>query len=282
MIIPPIYKGLSDIAQKYDHFIIDVWGVLHDGQNAYAGAANAMKFLIDSGKQVLLLSNSPNRASRVMEKVLTPIGIERGYYHHLLTSGESAHDYMQAHHAGQKVYTFWDDENPTALDNLDVTRVFDIKDADFIFGSLLPYESMTNPYLDVLTQGISRKLPFVCGNPDRVVGHGDGLHLCVGTLAEVYEQNGGEVIWIGKPYLPIYERAWEMLGKPDKSKILAIGDGLITDVGGANTFGCDVIWNVVGIHWDELQTGGSIDPAKVITVTKDRPTPTGLLHGFAI
>lgn len=282
MSIPPIYKGLADIADRYDHFLIDVWGVLHDGRKAYLGAPEALKFLQDKGKQVLLLSNSPNRASRVTEKVLTPIGIKHEHYNYLLTSGESAHDYMQAHHEGQKVYTFWDDENPTALENLNVTRVRSIQDADFIFGSLLPYDSDSGLYSDILMQGLNHKLPFVCGNPDRVVGHGDGLHLCVGALAEAYEKQGGNVIWIGKPYRPIYDRAWQVLGSPDKSKICAIGDGLITDVGGANTFGCDVIWNVVGIHWDELQTGGAIDPAKAITVLKDQPKPTGLLHGFAI
>ncbi|MBU6234419.1 MAG: TIGR01459 family HAD-type hydrolase [Alphaproteobacteria bacterium] len=281
----PIHDGLSGIADRYDHFIIDVWGVLHDGVKAYQGAADAMRFLADKGKQNLLLSNSPNRSSRVVEKVIGPIGIPHDTYKHILTSGEAAWAHMRTHHAGQKVYTFWDDENPTALDNLGVTRVYDVREADFIYGSLVPYDAVELQYADVLAIALAHKIPFVCGNPDRVVGHGDSLHLCVGTLAEWYEKNGGAVTWIGKPYRPIYDQAWEMLGKPDKSRILAIGDSLVTDVAGASTFGCDVLWNVTGIHWEELKSdhaANTIDPAKVTVAVKGHARPTGLLHGFRV
>jgi HAD superfamily hydrolase (TIGR01459 family) len=279
---PPVYNGLADLVNHYDHFIVDVWGVLHDGQKAYPGAIDGMEYLKKRGKNVLLLSNSPNRSARVVEKVLTPIGIHPKNYDYILTSGEAAHDYMRQHHSGQRVYTFWDAEMPTALDNLDVKRVFDIKQADFMFGSLMPYESVAETYSAVLAEGFARRLPFICANPDRVVGHGDSLHLCVGSLAEAYEKMGGIVVWVGKPYLPVYDRAWEMLGKPDKSKIIAIGDGLITDVGGASTFGCDVIWNVMGIHWDEISTNNMIDREKIAHVLKDQPRPTGLMHGFKV
>lgn len=286
MTIPPIYASLADIAPDYDHFIIDVWGVLHDGVKAYKGAAEAMDYLKASGKQCLLLSNSPNRASRVVEKVIGPIGINHASYDHILTSGEAAWAHLRTHHKGQKVYTFWDDENPTALENLDnVTRVYDVREADFIYGSLVPYDAVELQYADVLAIALAHKIPFVCGNPDRVVGHGDGLHLCVGTLAEWYEKNGGNVIWIGKPYRPIYDQAWDMLGKPDKSKILAIGDSLVTDVAGAAGFGCDVLWNVTGIHWEELRSDHAvhkIDPEKVTAAIKGHATPTGLLHGFTV
>lgn len=280
--IPPVYDGLARIAARYDHFIVDVWGVLHDGQNAYEGAADAMKYLKDAGKQILLLSNSPNRSSRVVEKVITPIGIPASSYDFILTSGEAAHAHMETHHAGQKVYTFWDDEEPTAIAGLDLTRVYDVAEADFIFGSLVPYHAESDDYVNVLLRALDLKLPFVCGNPDRVVGHGDALHLCVGALAEAYEQQGGSVTWIGKPYRPVYDQAWEMLGKPDKSKILAIGDSLVTDVAGANGFGCDVLWNVTGIHWDELQTAQKIDPTRVSKALSGNPVPTGLLHGFKV
>lgn len=282
---PPIYDGLSQIAGRYDHFIIDVWGVLHDGINAYAGAANAMKWLKAEGKQTLLLSNSPNRKSRVVEKVVTPIGIPPSDYDHILTSGEAAWAHMRENHVGQKVYTFWDDEKPTALEDLDCTRVYDVREADFMYGALVPYDAMFSQYVDVLSLALERRIPFVCGNPDRVVGHGDSLHLCVGSLAEWYEKQGGPVIWIGKPYRPVYDQAWAMLGKPDKSKIIAIGDSLVTDVAGARTFGCDVLWNVTGIHWEELKAEHAenrIDPARVAKAVEGHAVPTGLLHGFTI
>jgi len=285
MTIPPIYQSLADIAPRYDHFIIDVWGVLHDGVNAYAGAADAMQYLREQGKQTLLLSNSPNRASRVVEKVVSAIGIPPTSYDHILTSGEAAYTYMLTHHAGQKVYTFWDDEDPTALQGVATTRVHDVREADFIYGSLVPYDAVASTYADVLALALSRRIPFVCGNPDRVVGHGDGLHLCVGSLAEWYENNGGPVIWIGKPYRPVYDQAWDMLGRPDKSKILAIGDSLVTDVAGAVSFGCDVLWNVTGIHWEELKAehaANTIDPARVTLALKGHARPTALMPGFKL
>ena len=283
--IPPVYEGLADIARHYDHFIIDVWGVLHDGIKAYQGAAEAMQHLKSQGKQCLLLSNSPNRSARVLEKVIRPIGIPDGTYAHILTSGEAAHAHMKTNFKGRKVYTFWDDEPATALENTETMRVYDINEADFIYGSLLPYDAVESSYADTIAVALARNLPFVCGNPDRVVGHGDTLHLCVGTLAEHYEKMGGHVTWIGKPYTPVYNQAWEMLGKPDKSRILAIGDSLVTDVAGAAAFGCDVLWNVTGIHWEELKSDhaeSNIDPQKAALAIKGHPQPTGLLHGFTI
>lgn len=285
MTIPPVYDGLSDIAHRYDHFIIDVWGVLHDGIHAYKGAPEAMHWLKAQGKQTLLLSNSPNRSARVIEKVVTPIGIPPSDYNHILTSGEAAWAYMRDHHKGQKVYTFWDDEKPSALENLECTRVYTLNEADFMYGALVPYDAVFEQYLDVLNTALKKRIPFVCGNPDRVVGHGDRLHLCVGTLAEWYEAQGGPVVWIGKPYQPVYDQAWVMLGKPDKSKILAIGDSLVTDVAGAKNFGCDVLWNVTGIHWEELKSDhaeNTINPNKVSEALKGHATPTGLLHGFKV
>lgn len=279
---PPLFKGISVFADKYDYFLVDIWGVLHDGQKAYPGAADAMRYLKDAGKTVLLLSNSPNRASRVVQKVLNPIGIPPDTYQHIMTSGEAAHDYMAQHHAGQKVYTFWDDEKPTALDNLDVTRVYDVDEADFIYASLIPGHAEHVMYDDVLTRALARDIPFICGNPDRVVLHGDTLVMCVGALAETYEGKGGKVVWFGKPFKPIYDQAWETLGRPDKSKMIAIGDGLLTDVGGANAFGCNVVWNVEGIHWDEVATNDRIDTAKLQSTLSGNPQPIGLLHGFTI
>lgn len=282
MTIPPVFAGIEDFARKYDHFIVDIWGVLHDGNHAYPGAIAAMEYLKGAGKQVLLLSNSPNRAQRVVNKVLNPIGIPSDTYQHIITSGEAAHHYMDEHYKGKRVYTFWDDELPTALEDLDIARVFDIGEADFIYASLLPYNSAAETYADVLQQALDKKLAIICGNPDRVVINSGSLHLCVGTLAEVYEKQGGHVIWFGKPYRPIYEWAHELLGSPDPAKIIAIGDGLITDVGGAANFGCDVVWNVEGIHWDEIATNDRIDPHKVKAVLQDQPQPTGLMHGFKV
>lgn len=282
MKIPPVYEGLSDFSDRYDFFILDVWGVLYDGMTSYEGAPEAMDYLKSRGKRVLLLSNSPKRAARLKEKVITAIGIAPDTYEALLTSGEAAHAHMRAHHNGQRVYTFVTDEPFTALDGLNVTRVADVNDADFIYGSLVPRDAETDDYTQILAEALSRKIPFVCGNPDRVVGYGENLVLCAGSLAEAYENMGGPVIWIGKPYRPIYDQAWEALGRPDKSRMVAIGDSLLTDISGAVNFGCDVIWNVTGIHWDELQSKDRLDSGKVVAALEGQPQPAGLMHGFKV
>jgi HAD superfamily hydrolase (TIGR01459 family) len=279
---PRLFKGIGDFADAYDYFILDVWGVLYDGRGGYPGVPDVMRFLKDAGKQALILSNSPKRAARLTEKVITAIGITPDTYRAVVTSGEASHHYIDIHHKGARVYTFMPEEENTALEGLDITRVGRIEDADVIYGSLVPINARVNDYAGVLASARARNLTFVCGNPDRVVGHGDDLVLCAGSLAEAYERLGGKVVWIGKPYAPIYEQAWEILGKPNKSKMVAIGDSLVTDIAGAANFGCDVVWNVEGIHWDELTTNGNIDNAKVSLILANQPRPAGLLHGFAI
>lgn len=280
---PPYLSGMRAVMDEYDAFILDIWGVLHDGVDAYPHAADTLAALKAAGKQVLLLSNSPQRAHTVATRKLGPMGLHADLYDFILTSGEAAHTYMQAHHQGQKVYCFWPEEQPTALDGLDIRRVHSMHEADFIYGSLLPYDSHISMYEHVLTEALALKLPLVCGNPDRIVGHGDALHLCVGSLAERYEAMGGSVIWIGKPYLPVYDLAYDLLGRPDKKRILAVGDSLVTDVAGARGFGCDVLWNLEGIHWDDVKGGGAqLDPARLSAALVGHAVPTGLIHGFCL
>jgi len=279
----PIYDGLAPLLDRYDHFILDIWGVLHDGMAPYPGVVECLQTLQARGKQVLLLSNSPRSNSDVAGSKLTPMGLVPSLYNHMLTSGEASRHYIADHHPGQKVYTFWDQEEPSAFDGVDLTRVYDVTQADFMFGSLIPGNMTMLDYEDLLQRALARNIPFVCGNPDRVVGHGDEIFMCVGTLAEWYENRGGRVIWIGKPYQPVYDQAHEMMGRPDKARMLAIGDSLLTDVGGATGFGIDVLWNVTGIHWEELKmehAPESIDPTRIEAALKGHAQPTALLHGL--
>ncbi|HEY8964572.1 MAG TPA: TIGR01459 family HAD-type hydrolase [Alphaproteobacteria bacterium] len=285
--IPPVIDGLSEIVDRYDHFFLDVWGVLHDGLKPYPDTIATLKWLQDKGKNVLLLSNSPCLSSEIgaPDGKVGKMGLVPPLYNHFLTSGDASHDHMKVHHDGQKVYVFWPDEDVSAFYGLNLTRVTDVREADFIYASLLRLGSAFIEYEDVLNLALEYKIPLVCGNPDRVVGVGTLMNLCVGTLAEWYENHGGNVIWFGKPYPALYERAWEMVGKPSKSKILAIGDSLVTDVAGATNFGIDVLWNVTGIHWEELKADHAatrIDPTRVQTAMKGHAIPTGLLHGFTM
>jgi len=282
--VPPLYAGLSAVSDHYDAFILDIWGVLHDGIEAYPQAASTLLRLQEAGKQVVLLSNSPSRAARVSERTLAPMGLPRHLYTDIMTSGEAAHALMARDWHGARIYCVWPEEQPSALEGLVFDRVYDVAEADVMFGALVPYDATLTDYMPVLQQACEKGLPFVCGNPDRVVGHGSQLHLCIGSLAEYYEGLGGRVIWVGKPYIPVYKLAHEMIGRPDKRKICAVGDSLVTDVQGAHAFGCDVLWNMVGIHWDEVRDlahPSRLSAPRLLEAIGVGPVPTGLLHGFA-
>ncbi len=281
----PLYDGIAPLIDRYDAFVLDIWGVLHDGITPYDGVRECLETLQKRGKNVLLLSNSPRRSWDVARNKLDGMGLTSELYNHILTSGEASRDYIAAHHAGQKVYSFWDREDPSAFEDIDLTRVYDVAQADFMYGSLLPGNMALLDYEDVLSKALAKNIPFVCGNPDRVVGHGDEMFLCVGALAEWYEKQGGPTIWFGKPYEAVYARAHEMLGTPDKSRIIAVGDSLVTDVAGASNFGIGVLWNVVGIHWEELRMEHAptqIDPSRIDAAIKGHAAPTALLHGLKL
>lgn len=251
--LPELISGIAPLVDEYDAFVFDIWGVLHDGVRPYDGVIECLLELKQQGKEVLLLTNSPNRAWLVADGVLDKMGIYQDrHYDHLVSSGEAAWTAL-AKRKGQKAYIFWDQEDPTAFDGHDIEIVEDINDADFMLASLLPIGSQEGDFEDILGAALERQIPLYCANPDKFVNIGETLHLCAGAVADRYEELGGEVLWFGKPHAPIYDQALNILGVKDKSRIVAVGDSLRTDVRGANSAGIDVLWNLVGIHWEELR-----------------------------
>jgi HAD superfamily hydrolase (TIGR01459 family) len=250
---PELIRGLHHVADDYDAFILDIWGVLHDGIRPYDGVIECLKRLKADGKKIVLLTNSPNRAYRISEDTLNPMGIHKGaHYDDIISSGEAAWRALSARE-GQSAYLFWRMERPTALEGHDMKLCFDVASADFMLASLLPAGSQEEDYIPALKEGVEKGLILYCANPDKVVNIGNELHLCAGALGDIYEELGGKVLWYGKPYAPIYEEAFEVLKGIEKSRICAVGDSLRTDVRGANKAGVDVLWNLVGIHWEELR-----------------------------
>jgi HAD superfamily hydrolase (TIGR01459 family) len=250
---PELLKGIGGLVDRYDAFIFDIWGVLHDGIRPFEGVIECLEELKRQNKEVLLLTNSPNRAEMVAIGVLKNMGIyEERHYDHLISSGEAAwaslHDRQ-----GEKAYGFWSLENPTALEGHDISPTNDINEADFMFASLLPAGAQESDFQEALNVAYKKGLELYCANPDKYVSIGESLHLCAGAIGDLYEELGGKVHWFGKPYAPIYDQAFDLLSVKEKSKILAVGDSLRTDVRGANAADIDVLWNLVGIHWEELR-----------------------------
>lgn len=250
---PDLIRGLRHIAGHYDAFVFDIWGVLHDGIRPYDGVIDCLCALKAAGKKIVLLTNSPNRGARISEAVLTPMGIHQGqHYDNIVSSGEAAWQALSARE-GQRAFVMWDQEHPTVLEGHDIEITYSMKDADFTLVSLLPAGAREADYTHLLEEAKSRYLPLYCANPDKVVNIGDELHLCAGAIGDMYEEMGGEVLWYGKPFMPIYEEVFRHLQSMDKKRICAVGDSLRTDIRGANNAGIDVLWNLVGIHWEELR-----------------------------
>lgn len=283
--LPQLIDGLARLAGGYDGFILDIWGVLHDGLRPYDGVIDCLARMKAVGKEILLLSNSPNRAREVADGKLHEMGFVQGvHYDHIVTSGEATWQEMAAYE-GRSAYVFWPEEKPTALAGRDVPVVHDVAQADFILGSLFPAGAEAEDYAQVLMDARDRDLPFIRANPDKVVNIGPDLHICAGALADMYEEMGGKVVWFGKPYAPVYEQAFgQFRTVSDKSRLLAVGDSLRTDVTGANRFGIDVLWNVVGIHWEELRSpsGNAAVDAQALerTLARYGVRPLALLHGL--
>ncbi len=242
--------AITDICERYDAFIIDLWGVMHDGTALYPGAAEALNTLREQNKQILFLSNAPRQA-QVAEATLDRLGIARDRYDYLLTSGQVAHDYLAEHRDwGTHYYYVGPGKDEAVLDDLAHYHcVDDMQYADFILNTGFEYDyQIEEEIIPLLQELLSYKLPLICINPDIEVVKQDGMRLlCAGWVAEKYKAMGGRIHYFGKPYPYIYERCLAQFGISDSSRILAIGDNLQTDIKGANGMGIDSLLITGGI-----------------------------------
>ena len=254
----PLLPGLGVLAGQYDGFILDLWGVLHDGERPMAGAVDAVERLRQAGKRIVILSNAPRRAAGVIRRI-SEIGIPRALYDELLSSGEATWRWLKdGQPAGQRFYPIMAARDGNMREGLDLEPA-PIEAADFILNTGV--ESSADKIEDfeaVLRKGAMRDLLMVCANPDLVVIHAGKQEICAGALAQRYEQLGGRVQYFGKPHPPIYRDCLALLGIAERRRILAVGDSLRTDIAGANAAGLDGLLVLGGIHQEEL-AGGDLD-----------------------
>ncbi|SLN32762.1 TIGR01459 family HAD-type hydrolase [Oceanibacterium hippocampi] len=258
-----ILDGLSAIAGDYDGFVVDLWGVVHNGVEAYREAVDCMHRMRAGGKPVLLLSNAPRRSDRVTPR-LRGLGVPDDAYDDILTSGDATRDALasrdDAWHAalGRRFYQVGPERDFGLLDGLDYVRVHDLADADFVLMSGLVDDDREGPedYRGLLGQALERGLPMICVNPDVLVMRGPKWIYCGGALAELYREMGGDVTFHGKPYSRVYaecaRRMERLLGRSvAPARLLAIGDNLNTDIRGANAFGLASVLVADGFHGSE-------------------------------
>lgn len=276
---PTILPGLAAVADRYDAFILDLWGCVHDGLKPYAGVPETLAAMRAAGKKVLMLSNVPRRVPPVVE-MLARMGIGPTLYDVVLSSGESAWRGLkargdEAHRSlGRVGFHLGPDRDTTIYDADVATRTTDPLAADFVLctGPLEDYAPL-DAYEDLLATLRRRDLPMLCANPDLWVMRGDKRLICAGLLAQRYEQLGGRVTYHGKPHAPIYATALELLGGPARRRVLCVGDGVLTDIAGANAAGLDSALIPGGIHGEPhgLFMGEMPDAARLASLLAAHP-----------
>lgn len=263
--------GLSALSDRYDIVLCDVWGVIHNGVQSFPEACDALAQWSDKVGPVVLISNAPRPSADVVSQ-LDSLAVPRAAWSGFVTSGDATRALLSARAPG-KFWRIGPDRDAPLYAGLDLTSA-SCEDADFISCTGLFDDETEVPedYRERLTVAAERGLTFICANPDRVVQRGDKLIFCAGALADLYESLGGEVIMAGKPFAPIYDlalaEAEKLTGKPvDRSRVLCIGDGVITDVLGAENQQLACLFIAKGIHGEKaIGPDGLLNPEAVLAL----------------
>ncbi|WP_182086711.1 TIGR01459 family HAD-type hydrolase [Aureimonas sp. ME7] len=242
-------ESLAEVLGEYDAVFCDVWGVVHDGVRKSEGAEAALEAARRAGRQVVLLTNSP-RTHEGVRRQIDAMHVSHEAYDAIVTSGDATRALIED--ASARVFHIGPERDHDLFRGLSVSFVGE-EEAEMVVCTGFADDRSETPddYRPLLERFARRALPMVCANPDIVVHVGDQLVPCAGALAAIYAEMGQVVHLAGKPHAPIYEVARRHLPSPE-ARILCIGDGLMTDVLGANRNGADCLFVSHGIHRDEL------------------------------
>lgn len=257
--------AFRDIVGDYDVVLCDVWGVLHNGVTPFMPSSHALAAAREAGRTVVLITNSPRPRAGVVAQ-LASIGVLSEAFDRVVTSGDVTRALIAA--GPKRAFLLGPDRDLPLFEGLDVELVAAEEAEVLVCTGLFDDETETpEDYRDMLLAMLARGVPMICANPDLIVERGDRLIPCAGALAVYYEQLGGTTRVAGKPHRPIYEAALaaarELRGPFDPARVLAIGDGLPTDVRGALDFGLDLLYIGGGIHAAEYTINGVMDDALV-------------------
>jgi HAD superfamily hydrolase (TIGR01459 family) len=268
---PPFTPHFSTLAGAYDVVLCDVWGVVHNSVVAFGDACTALTRFRRQGGTVVLITNAPRPAEVVME-LLDGLDVPRAAYDAIVSSGDVTRAVIAAR-AGESAFHVGPARDVPIFDGL--APLAPLESADYVVCSGLFDDTTETPqdYVALIAAMRERGLTMVCANPDIVVERGDKLVYCAGAIADLYAAAGGDVVYAGKPFRPIYEQALAVAravrgGETAPARLLAIGDSIHTDLKGAAAFGIDFLFVTAGIHAEEL--GG-----------RDRPDAAALSDIFA-
>ena len=261
--------GIAGLAARFDGFILDQWGVLHDGTRPYRGALDCLEQLRAAGKQVVILTNS-GRGESANVRFMAEMDFPARLFDRIISAGENAREAIAARtnpfHArlGRRCLTFTREGDRSILEGLGLEFVTRAGEADFlaVIGIDSPQRSLAD-YAAELLAARARGLPMVCANPDMTRTHPEGLVAAPGVLARRYEEMGGEVFYHGKPHPAIYASCLDALRTCAPGRVIAVGDSIEHDVLGAERAGLPSAFIASGIHAAALgvEPGRLPDPA---------------------
>ena len=250
-----ILDGIAPVADRYEGFVLDLWGVVHDGKRPYPGVPEALAELKRRGRRVAFLTNAPRRAWFV-EGMLDRMGLDRALYDGVISSGEVAwrmlkrRDHPWFARLGRRAVHIGPERDLSVVEDGVAEIVADPAEADFLLNTgpdpeRGPYDP--TPYRPALEAAAAHHLPMLCVNPDRAVMVAGERLICAGALADIYLGMGGDVFEVGKPDPAVYDPVLELLGIADRKHVLAIGDSPHTDLAGAQAAGLDALWALTGL-----------------------------------
>ncbi len=261
-------NNLSDIDDHYDVFLIDLWGVIHNGIAAFDNVLPVLQSLKQKKKMVFFITNAPRR-SFVISQQLEDFGIEQKLYDKIISSGELTWLSIKEKYQKKNCLIIGPPRDFHLVEGLDISVVDKDSNVDIILntGPWGDDDSLEN-YTDLLDSLAKKKSHMICSNPDKTVVRGENFMICAGLLAEYYEKIGGKVEYYGKPYKEIYEHCFNFFEKKN-TRVLAIGDSLENDIKGANALNFDSLLITDGIH-REVNNNNDVDKQKLDGLIKTK------------
>ena len=259
-----IITALAEVSDRYDALFVDLWGCVHNGVTAFPDAVAALQAYRKTGGTVVLVTNAPRPRASVTTQI-AKMGVPDDAWDTIATSGDSARTAMYRGAVGQKVFFIGEERDTNFFDPIGVVdepvdiQIVPLEEAEGIVCTG-PFDPMAD--IDDLRPQLlyakQKGLKLLCANPDIVVDRGDVREWCAGAVAKLYTEMGGESLYTGKPHPPIYDLARLRLGeinrKTDSASILAIGDGVLTDIQGAQGEDIDSLFISGGLAAEETKT----------------------------
>ena len=244
-------NGLRSIAENYDIFYIDLWGVIHNGINLNKDAIKALEEITKIKKKYVLLTNAP-RPSKIVKLSLEKMGMNKEIRENVYSSGEAALSYLKKNLLNKNFYHLGPPKDFDLFLDFKENKTSSIEESSYLLctGLFEKQSEDLNYYKELLKESINKKM--ICTNPDLLVDKGDKRELCAGSVALIFEKMGGKVLYFGKPFPEVYNQSINNKGK----KVLSIGDNLNTDIKGANLLNYDSLIISNGVHKDEIKKEG--------------------------